>query len=53
MIRYQDNKHQLINEDRVASSSGFGTHSHREFEIFSYVVAGELEQFVYISPPIL
>ena len=36
----------VINEDRVASSTGFGTHSHREFEIFSYVVAGELEQFV-------
>ena len=59
MIRYQDNKHQLygslrvINEDRVASSFGFGTHSHREFEIFSYIVAGELEQFVYISPLII
>jgi hypothetical protein len=46
---YQDNKHQLygslrvINEDRVAPRTGFGTHSHREFEIFSYVVSGELE----------
>ncbi|KII87162.1 hypothetical protein PLICRDRAFT_113083 [Plicaturopsis crispa FD-325 SS-3] len=33
----------VINEDRVAPRTGFGTHSHREFEIFSYVVAGELE----------
>ncbi|KAF8159898.1 RmlC-like cupin domain-containing protein [Crassisporium funariophilum] len=46
---YQDSKHELfgplrvINEDRVAPRTGFGTHSHREFEIFSYVVAGELE----------
>lgn len=50
--RYQDREHQLfgplrvINEDRVAPQTGFGTHSHREFEIFSYVVAGELEQYV-------
>jgi len=50
--RYQDTKHELfgslrvINEDRVAPRTGFGTHSHREFEIFSYVVAGELEQYV-------
>ncbi|KAJ3713225.1 RmlC-like cupin domain-containing protein [Lentinula guzmanii] len=33
----------VINEDRVAAHTGFGTHSHREFEIFSYVVEGELE----------
>ncbi|KDQ51090.1 hypothetical protein JAAARDRAFT_542271 [Jaapia argillacea MUCL 33604] len=33
----------VINEDRVESGTGFGTHPHREFEIFSYVVAGELE----------
>ncbi|KAF8211062.1 RmlC-like cupin domain-containing protein [Mycena galopus ATCC 62051] len=33
----------VINEDRVAPRTGFGTHSHREFEIFSYVVAGQLE----------
>ncbi|KAI0058263.1 pirin domain-containing protein [Artomyces pyxidatus] len=32
----------VINEDRVAPHTGFGTHAHREFEIFSYVVAGEL-----------
>jgi len=46
---YQDWDHQqfgplrVINEDRVAPRNGFGTHSHREFEIFSYLVKGELE----------
>ncbi|KAI0064039.1 pirin domain-containing protein [Artomyces pyxidatus] len=33
----------VINEDRVAPHTGFGTHGHREFEIWSYVVAGELQ----------
>ncbi|KAH9935993.1 pirin domain-containing protein [Epithele typhae] len=33
----------VINEDRVEPGTGFGTHAHREFEIFSYIVAGELE----------
>jgi len=33
----------VLNEDRVAPKTGFGTHSHKEFEIFSYVVNGELE----------
>ncbi|KAF9649173.1 pirin domain-containing protein [Thelephora ganbajun] len=33
----------VINEDRVESGTGFGTHPHREFEIFSYVIDGELE----------
>jgi len=46
---YQDGEHdqygslRVINEDRVDSNTGFGTHGHREFEIFSYFVAGELE----------
>ncbi|GAA5959040.1 hypothetical protein JCM3765_006319 [Sporobolomyces pararoseus] len=33
----------VINEDRVEPAEGFGKHSHREFEIFSYIVSGELE----------
>ncbi|KAF7317610.1 Pirin domain-containing protein [Mycena kentingensis (nom. inval.)] len=33
----------VINEDRVKPRRGFGTHPHREFEIFSYLVSGQLE----------
>jgi len=33
----------VLNEDRVQPSKGFGTHSHSEAEIFSYIVDGELE----------
>ena len=32
----------VINEDRVKPDSGFGTHSHRDMEIVSYVLGGEL-----------
>ncbi|KAG6328490.1 hypothetical protein ID866_10599 [Astraeus odoratus] len=46
---YHDNRHtsygalRVINEDRVERGTGFGTHGHQQFEIFSYVVGGQLE----------
>lgn len=55
-LRYGDPSHagfghlRVLNEDRVDSGTGFGSHPHREFEIFSYIVDGGLEQCV-VSPP--
>lgn len=46
---YYDPRHEsfgplrVINEDRVKAGTGFGTHSHSEFLIFSYIVNGTLE----------
>jgi redox-sensitive bicupin YhaK (pirin superfamily) len=46
---YHDPRHssfgplRVINEDRVKPGTGFGTHSHSEFLIFSYIVNGCLE----------
>lgn len=53
-FRYQDPDNskfgclRVLNEDRITPGSGFPLHTHREFEIFSYIISGSLEQLSFL-----
>lgn len=39
-VRYRTLR--VLNDDRIAPSQGFGTHPHRDMEIITYILSGEL-----------
>jgi quercetin 2,3-dioxygenase len=46
--KFQDNRHsdwgplRVLNEDFIQKGKGFGEHAHEEFEIWTYMIKGEI-----------